>query len=323
MAVTRSGSVERAASRDLPGQRGAWRGREFLFTVVASLLVAAGLFQVHKAKSEGLGEVEAGLTAKRLLNLNELGAREELIPALTPFFPNSREREAAARDIYYLTGSLPNVGGIAHKKLLTSEQFRQLKPLMVVRQPAQFQHAFYLWCGVFFGAFWGVHVWWSLRGFRGDQLLLPALVALSGIGLILMVSLRDPVRDNLLFVDFAQGAAGGAVLLAVLSGFNYERLTGKLSFVPLLGSFALSVLLVLFGSGPGTRAARGNLLGFRRWGIFRWLLGSFARGGDVLRHARENRPTLAALTSRIDIPPVEYTLPALVSVALCLAFFFL
>jgi cell division protein FtsW (lipid II flippase) len=36
-----------------------------------------------------------------------------------------------------------------------------------------------------------------------------------------------------------------------------------------------------------------------------------------------NRPTLAALTSRIDIPPVEYTLPVLVSVALCLAFFFL
>ena len=68
------------------------------------------------------------------------------------------EREAAARDIYYLTGSLPNVGGIAHKKLLTSEQFRQLKPLMVVRQPAQFQRAFYLWCSVFFGAFWGVHV---------------------------------------------------------------------------------------------------------------------------------------------------------------------
>src|ERR1022692_3580168 len=105
MAVTRSGSVERAASGDLPGQRAAWRGREFALTVVASLLVAAGLFQVHQAKSAGLGEVEAGLSAKRLLNLNELGAREELIPALTPFFPNSREREAAARDIYYLTGS--------------------------------------------------------------------------------------------------------------------------------------------------------------------------------------------------------------------------
>lgn len=327
MAVTRSRSVERAAARRLPGQHAAWRRREFLLTVVASLLVAAGLFQVHRAKSEGLAVIDAGLDAKRLLNLNTLGAREELTPALTPFFPNGRQRDVAAREIYYLTGSLPNVGAIAHKKLLTGEQFRQLKPLLVVRKPAQFQRAFYLWCGIFFGAFWLVHLFWNLRGFQGDQMFLPALLALSGMGMILMVSLRDPVRDNLLFVDFAQGAAAGAVLLAVLSGFNYQRLTGKLSFVPLLASFALSVLLVLFGSGPGTSDAKVNLFGFQPVEIIRVLLvfflaGYFAKCWDVLRHARENRPTLAALTSRLDIPPVEYTLPALVSVVLSLVFFF-
>jgi cell division protein FtsI/penicillin-binding protein 2/cell division protein FtsW (lipid II flippase) len=328
MAVTRSRSVERTAERSIPGQRPAWRGREFLLTLAASLLIAAGLYQVHQAKSQGLAEVDAGLAAKRLLNLNDLGAREELIPALTPFFPKSRERDTAARDIYYLTGSLSNVGAIARNKLLTGEQFRQLKPLLVVRKPAQFQRAFYLWCGIFFAAFWLVHLFWSLRGFQGDQMFLPALLALSGVGLILMVSLRDPVRDNMLFVDFAQGAAAGAVLLAVLSGFNYERITGKLSFVPLLASFALSVLLVLFGSGPGTSDAKVNLFGFQPVEIIRVLLvfflaGYFARCWDVLRHARETRPTLAALTSRFDIPPVEFTLPVLVSVALCLAFFFL
>jgi cell division protein FtsI/penicillin-binding protein 2/cell division protein FtsW (lipid II flippase) len=328
MAVTHSRSVERVTAGDLRRQRAGWRGREFLLTLVASLLVAASLYQVHQAKSEGLAEVDAGLSAKRLLNLNELGGREELIPALTPFFPNSRQRDAAAREIYYLTGTLGNDGGIARTKLLTSEQFRQLKPLVVVRRPAQFQRAFYLWCGIFFAAFWAVHLFWSLRGFQGDQMFLPALMTLSGIGLILMVSLRDPVRDNLLFVDFAQGAAAGAVVLAVLSGFHYERLTGKLSFVPLVASFGLSVLLVLFGTGPGTSDAKVNLFGFQPVEIIRVLLvfflaGYFARCWDVLRHAREKRPTLAALTSRIDIPPVEYTLPVLVSVALCLAFFFL
>ena len=30
-----------------------------------------------------------------------------------------------------------------------------------------------------------------------------------------MISLRDPVRDHLLFADFAMGVAGGCVLLAV------------------------------------------------------------------------------------------------------------
>ena len=95
MAVTHSRSVERASAGDLGRRRAGWRGRELLLTVVASLLVAGGLYQVHQAKSEGLAEVEAGLSAKRLLNLNELGAREELLPALAPFFPKSRERDAA------------------------------------------------------------------------------------------------------------------------------------------------------------------------------------------------------------------------------------
>ena len=99
--------------------------------------------------------------------------------------------------------------------LLTAEQFRALKPLFVVRTPAQWERDFRVWAAVFFAAFLLVHLWWTIRGFTGDQFLLPVLLLLSGIGLILMISLRDPVRDNLLFVDFAQGAVVGALLLAV------------------------------------------------------------------------------------------------------------
>ena len=54
-----------------------------------------------------------------------------------------------------------------------------------------------------------------------------------------------------------------------------------------------------------------------------FLAGYFAQRWDVLRHARETRPSVAALTRRVDIPPLEYTVPVLVSVALCLVFFFL
>ena len=98
--------------------------------------------------------------------------------------------------------------------------------------------------------------------------------------------------------------------------------------MPLLASFALSVLLMLFGSGPGTSDAKVNLFGFQPVEMIRVLLvlflaGYFAQRWDVLRHARETRPGLAALTRRFDIPPVEYTLPVLVWVVLALAFFFL
>jgi cell division protein FtsW (lipid II flippase) len=325
MAVTRSRSVERAETRRVPGRNAGWRGREFVWTLAAALMVGAGLYLVYQAKSQALPEIEQGLASKKLLNLNALTAREELLPALS-VIPSTRDRQEAARKIYYLSGSLRNVGGI--RSMVSGEQFRLLKPMFVVRDPVRFRRDFALWAALFFGAFVLAHVWWSLRGFRGDQSLLPSILLLSGIGFILMISLRDPVRDNLLFVDFAQGVIGGCLLLAALSMLDFEKLFGKLSFVPLLASFVLSVLLVIFGSGPGTSDAKVNLFGFQPVEIIRLLLifflaGYFASRWDVLRHARETRPSLARLTERFDIPPVEYVLPVLVAVMLSLVFFFL
>ena len=325
MPVTRSAAADRPR---MGRARRAWRRQELLGLLAAGLAVAWGLHLVYQAKSAGLAEIEQGLASKQLLNLNALAAREDLLPALGSI-ADTRARQEAARQIYYVSGGLGNVGALARiRGLFTSEQFRQLKPLFVVRRPDEFTHAFWRWAALFFAAFLLVHVWWSVRGFRGDQVLLPVVMALAGAGLILMVALRDPVRDNLLFVDFAQGAVGGCVVLAALSGLDFERLLGKLTFVPLLASFLLSVALILFGHGPGVSDAKVNLLGFQPVEIIRLLLvlflaGYFASRWDVLRHARETRPRLAALTSRVDIPPVEYTLPALVSAALSVGFFFL
>ena len=325
MAVTRSTAAARPRTSRT---RAAWRRQELLGTLVAGLVVAWGLHLVYQAKTAGLAEIDQGLAAKRLLNLNGLTAREDLLPALAEI-ADTHAREEAARRIYYVSGGLGNVGALARiHGLFTGDQFRQLKPLFVVRRPQEFERAFFRWSVVFFAGFLLVHAWWSVRGFRGDQVLLPAVMLLTGAGLILMVALRDPVRDNLLFVDFAQGAFGGCLLLAALSGLDYQRLLGRLTFVPLLASFALSVALVLFGHGPGTSDAKVNLLGFQPVEIIRLLLvlflaGYFATRWDVLRHARETRSKLAALTSRVDIPPVEYTVPALVCAALSVLFFFL
>ena len=308
MAVTRSTAAGRPQTRRA-GKR--WRARELLGLLLAGALVALGLHLVYQAKAPGLAEAAQGLAAKRLLNLNDLSAREDLLPALGTI-ADAHARTEAARQIYYASGGLSNVGALARiRGLFTSNQFRQLKPFFVVRRPESFQSAFYRWTGAFFVAFLLVHVWWSVHGFGGDPWLLPVTMLLAGAGLILMIALRDPVRDTLLFVDFAQGVAGGCLLLAAASGLDYERLLGKLSFVPLLASFALSATLVLFGSGPGTSDARVNLLGFQPVEIVRLLLvlflaGYFAQRWDVLRHARETRPRLAGLTKYLDIPPLEY-----------------
>jgi len=327
MAVTRSRAQDRPEVRRVLTTRPTWRVRELALGLIAALLVGVGLYRVHYFKTSNFPEIEHGLAARQLLNLNALSAREDLLPALTPLFPKMKDRDAAARSIYYLGGSISNVGAIARHKLLTADQFRLLKPLFVVRSPDYFQRKYYLWIALFFASFLVVHVFWSLRGFEADQTLLPAALLLSGIGLVEMIALRDPVRDNMLFADFAQGVVIGAILLGALSLLDFERLMGKLSYVPLLASFVLSVLLVLFGTGPGTSDAKVNLFGFQPVELIRLLLvfflaGYFAHRWDLLRHARETRESLAALTRRFDIPPVEYTLPVLVSVALCLVFFF-
>ena len=208
--------------------------------------------------------------------------------------------------------------------LLTREQFRQIKPLLVVRRPNDFTQALILWSLAAGAAFWLVHLWWRARGFQGDRVILPAVMLLTGLGLILMVSLRDPLRDTLIFADFAQGVAAGCVLLAAMSTLDYRRIFGGLSFVPLLASFVLSALLIAGGSGPGTSDVKVNLFGFQPVEIIRLLLvlflaGYFARRWEVLRAVRESREPFA----RFNMPPLEYVLPVFLSVLLALLFFFL
>jgi len=346
LAVTRSRSAERVDPRAGALRAPAWRTREFLWMAAAALVVAFALALVYQAKTRTL--------PGKVLNLNELSAREDVLPVLA-MFPDPAERQFVARKIYYLSGGLSNVGAIARIRvtaeevsrarglasfrarlggsgqpvpLLTAPELRALKPLVAVRRPEQFRFAFFLWVAAFFASFVAVHAWWSLRRFAGDQAFLPALLLLTGIGFVLMVSLRDPVRDSMIFVDFAQGAAGGCLVLAAGAGLDYERRFGRLSFVPLLAALLLSAALVVFGYGPGSSDAKVNLFGFQPVEIVRLLLilflaGYFAARWDVLRQARETRASVTRLTGGLRIPPLEYTLPVFVCVALSLLFFFL
>ncbi len=360
MAVTRSRVEERAAARELRSSARAWPVSEFLWLAAASILIGGGLYLVYQAKSQAFGEIEKSLAAKQLLNLNQLGSREDMLPFLT-IISDPGERQFVARRIYYAAGNLPNVGALARLRvpeseirsarglasfkariaqvpeaegrersipLLTADQFRLLKPQFVVRRPATFRREFLLWSVLFFVAYSVVELWWLLRGFTGDRSLLIPILLLTGAGLILMVSLRDAVRDSLIFTGFTQGVVGGCLLLAALSFFDFRSRMGKLSFVPLLGSFALSILLILFGYGPGTSDAKVNLFGFQPVELIRVLLilflaGYFAERWDILRHAHETRPKMAWLTKHMDLPPLEYTLPVIVCVGLSLLFFFL
>ncbi|MDZ4796712.1 MAG: FtsW/RodA/SpoVE family cell cycle protein [Bryobacteraceae bacterium] len=316
MAVTRSTAADR---RNTPKTQTTSRAQELLTLLASSLILAFGLYLVHQAKTATPADTKS-------LNLNTLDRKEQLLPVLAETFPVSRDRAAAATKIFERTqtGKLPNVGTLARARILTQAQLTHLKPVLTVRTKADFQTAFLLWTTAFFTVFYLLHAFWRIRGFTGEQVILPAIHLLSGAGLILMLALRDPIRDTLSFADFSQSVVLGAIAMAVLSTLDIERWTGRLSYLPLLGAVALSIALILLGTGPGTSDAKVNLFGFQPVELIKLLItfflaGYFATRWELLRVLKERHPEL----EKYNLPRLEYAVPLILAVGLTLVFFFL
>ncbi len=242
--------------------------------------------------------------------------------------PSFRERIAARKAAQAKPGAGDQAAApTVTVALLTGPQLSALRPALSVRAHGDFRKAV-LWAVLLFLAgFYLAHAWLSWRGSTADQVLLPAIHLLCGVGLVMMVSLRDPVRDPMLFSRFAQGAAAGCVALAAVSLVDFQRSAlRRLSYVPLIGAVALSAVLILFGSGPGTSDAKVNLLGVQpveaiRLLVVLFLAGYFAQRWEFLRELKE--PRFARSAFGLDVPRLDYVLPVVVGMALVLAFFFL
>jgi len=171
--------------------------REFLWLACSSLLVAAGLLMVYSAKTQSFPQLSAALARGDLLDLNQVSKPEQLIPFLQVFQDDARREEAANKIFEYLASHrpVPNVGALA--RLHLGMPLAKLKPAFVVRTPGEFQAQFLMWIALYLAAFHAVFLIWRWSALRGDFSILPAIHLLTGIGLILAVSLRDPLRDTL------------------------------------------------------------------------------------------------------------------------------
>ena len=327
----------------------------------ASVAIAAGLLLTAAGKLRSLDVSESDVTSGRILHLPSLRSAADLTPRLAmitvPF-----ERDAVARALYArataLDPAIENVGALAgvtvpaaviradrrfvalRERLdrrpglesvpaLTAGELAALKAGVIVRTPAEFRAALRFAALLFFGAFWLAHaVRWS-RPHPGDPLLLPLVLLLSGLGLMSMVSLRDPLRDTFLAYRFAQGVVGGVAVLAALSLIDFEasRLRRAVA-LPLGLALTLAVLLLVFGGGPGSSGAKVNLLGLQPVEAIRLLVvfalaAYFGSRVDVLREYSEpvtvGRPWLRFLR----VPRWRDIVPVMVAMCLVLAFFFL
>lgn len=366
MGITRSRAAERTPHPR--SERPAPRHQEFWLLVLISLLIALGAYLGASAQARVMSVPLPGVVAEKPVNLNEIGSASELEPLLG-FYARKKERSFAAAKIFLFAqdqGPIEGVGalgelripvraiertrgldtlsarvhalreenpGIDAVPLLTSAQLRQLRPLLAVRSAEGYYRRLCVYGIVFLIGFYALHFAWRMKRFTGDQLILPAVHLLSGFGFLMMIVLRDPLRDPLLVDDFAVGVAIGCVLAYLASLPHYERSPlRRLAYVPLLLSFALSLALILFGSGPGVSDAKVNL----RLGSFQFqpveaikllllffLAGFFADRWEFLRRLKEAPKSLPGVLRHFEVPRLRYVLPMLVAVALAIAFFFL
>ncbi len=212
--------------------------------------------------------------------------------------------------------------------LLTQRQFHNLKPWLIVRTVGEFRLYLIGWAMAYFVAIYAVHLFWRYRAFQGDNLILPLIHLLTGIGFVLMVSLRDPLRDTLTFADFATGTVLGAGAMLLLSSIDYDRIASSYSYIFLAAAVVLGISLIVFGTGPGRSDAKVNLFGFQPVELVRVLLvfflaGYFARHWDLLRDLRQKHGLPDDVSGRYHIPRLDYLIPVLAGTAISLLIFFL
>jgi cell division protein FtsI/penicillin-binding protein 2/cell division protein FtsW (lipid II flippase) len=299
MAVTRSWTTAGTAPvvvrvpRPMASVRLAW-------LAAASLLVATGLWFVYQAKVQRM-------SGAPVLNLNTVASPDELLPVLE-FFPNRAE---LAPQIYsYLERARPLRHTGALTAVIPRRQFARVKPLMAVRSPAEFRTQLVRWALLYFAGFYVVALIWRWTRFRGDAALLPALQLLTGFGFLLMVSMRDPLRDTLEFHKFAIGVFLGSLLLALpaFGIFDYRRLSGW-CYTPLFAALGLFGLLMTFGRGPAGNDAKVNLGMFQPVELIKILLvmflaGYFTRHWERLRDLREKRVPGGRVARAENVVPV-------------------
>jgi cell division protein FtsW (lipid II flippase) len=269
-----------------------------------------------------------------VIDLNTVSSSKELEPLL--------DRKAAQalfdfiHDVRKEGKELPNVGAVLKARDHTSETLLlspadlvALKPSIEVRTLKAFGRLTLVWSALYFLSFWVVAGLWILsKRRRGDLLLLAAAHVLTAIGFAALLSRMDPVRDTLLFVRYAQGVIAGLAVFACVSWIDFRKAAFlRLRYLPLATALLLSLLLIVFGGGPGNSNVKVNLGPVQPVEAIRLLLalflaGYFARQWEVLRQIDSNTIRDYRIPAWLHVPRLDYLLPVAAGVTASLIFFF-
>ena len=181
-------------------------------------------------------------------------------------------------------------------KLLSGRDFVNLRKdkALIVRTPQEALHGFWMIVACFFAAFLVLHIILTVKFPAADPLILPIIMLLTGLSLITLLSLQDPVRDRFLGKSTITYFLGGMAILAGLLFINIRKFTTDSRFFRMfiftrarkaangwpwaLVAIGLLTMTILFGTGPEGSGVKVNLFGFQPSEIVKFVLVIFLAG---------------------------------------------
>ncbi len=202
------------------------------------------------------------------------GSAYSVVPLKPGFeFGSRRGTSRLTSDQTYTFSARPH-----HLRLIGSVVYGQLKTdhALGVRTPGAFMWQFWAIVLLFLGAFWLVQGFWTVRRFHPDPLLLPVLMLLTGLSVLTLLAIQDPLQDTLYAWQTLQGIAMGLVGMTALSQLNIGRFYADWRYdwlfafrnrasVRLSGwtwlvlAVGLAALTLFVGTGPEGSGVRVNL----------------------------------------------------------------
>ncbi len=265
-------------------------------TVVDSSATVVQLFRVDSAGRRQLISLAAyartGTDGKFSFAGLQQGRAYEVLPLKPGFqFGSARGVQELDRNVSFSFAEAPH-----RIKLFSTRDFNNLRKekALIVRQPADVSTWFWTIILVFFGSFLVLHVFLSVRFPQSDQFILPVLMLLTGLSILTLLSLQDPLRDRFFGKSTVFYFLVGMAAVFLLQFFNLRKLTSDSGLFRLFifqhdqraasgQPWALLALLLLlatifFGTGPQGSGVKVNLFGVQPSEIVKFLIVIFLAG---------------------------------------------
>ncbi|MBC8101434.1 MAG: FtsW/RodA/SpoVE family cell cycle protein, partial [Cytophagales bacterium] len=213
----------------------------FLLLAVA-LLIFAGAFSLLAVKGPGLA------ASASAVNINTASG-QELARALDLPLDQAKRIVESRRQ----RGPFGDVGALSRQRLVPRDAVAGAAAGLIVRNAAAAQRSFVLSCGGLLLFLFVAHVLVRRLQPRADPVLLPIAALLATLGVLLLFSLKDPVRDMPASLGQAQGVLfGGILALSLGLSPRFHRLPlHRYGYAFALAAVAGTLLLGILGAGPG------------------------------------------------------------------------